>query len=96
MPRELFVTLKASDNKTLAYPCKGWLELFELGVDGSVTCGVWRGMQPDGSATCPVEDRSVEFDYAGGQLKTNKSVDVYSLVADIQARYNRSSSPVSS
>lgn len=69
MPRELFVTLKKADNKHLRYPCKGWLELFELGSSGSVICGVWRGLQADGSAACPVEVRGVEFEYSGGQFK---------------------------
>ena len=95
MPKELFVLLKKSDNKHLVYPCKGWLELFELGVDGSVIVGVWRGLQADGSAGCAVEVRLVEFEYAGGQFKTNKPLDVKSMVADLVASVNGSSSTVS-
>lgn len=76
MANELFVTLKKSDNRHLIYPCKGWLQLFELGVDGSVISGVWRGLQADGSAACPVEVRRVEFEYAGGQFKVNKPLNV--------------------
>ena len=69
MQKEIFVTLKKGDNKVLTYPCLGWLELFEMGTDGSVTVGVWRGLQPNGSAACPVEVRGIEFEYVGGQVK---------------------------
>ena len=65
--RELFVTLTSSDNRYLSYPCKGWLELFELGSDGSVIIGVWRGRKEDGSVAAPVEVRDVAFQYAAGE-----------------------------
>lgn len=76
MANELFVTLKKGDNKYLNYPCKGWLELFELGVDGSVISGVWRGVQADGSTACPVEVRDFEFEYAGGQFRELRRKEV--------------------
>lgn len=43
MANELYVTLTASDNEYIKYPCKGWLELFEIGQNGSIIKGVFRG-----------------------------------------------------
>lgn len=71
MPKELFVTLTKSDNQYIEYPSQGWLELFELGVDGSVIVGVWRGLMPTGCASAPVEVRNVEFQYSCGKWKLN-------------------------
>jgi hypothetical protein len=64
MPNSLFVTLIKSDNKFITYPAKGWIELFEIGVDGSVSVGVWRGLLQNGTISAPVEIRDVEFHYS--------------------------------
>jgi hypothetical protein len=72
MPNELFVTLNKSSNEYLKYPCQGWLELFEVGVDGSVITGVWRGCNLDGSVAAPVEVRDIEFLYVGVNPKFKK------------------------
>lgn len=43
MANELYVTLMASDNEYIKYPSQGWLELFEIGQNGSIITGVFRG-----------------------------------------------------
>jgi hypothetical protein len=61
---EIFVTLTNSSNKFLTYPCNGKLELFEIGINGRITLGVWRGVKDDGSLVGgPVEVRNCEFIY---------------------------------
>ena len=74
MANELFVTLTESDNTYLKYPCRGWLELFELGNDGSIICGVFRGIR-DEDESCmalnmaPVEVRNPKFTYSYADTK---------------------------
>lgn len=80
MPKNLFVTLKKSDNKYLTYPCKGWLELAEIGSNGSLICGVWRGLKADGSADCPVEVRNVEFEYAANYPSPSEMLEALKLM----------------
>ena len=67
MANELFVTLTESDNTYLKYPCRGWLELFEIGTDGSIIIGVFRQLKEgEGvacNASCPVEVRNVKFTF---------------------------------
>lgn len=69
MHKELFVTLTKSDNTFLAYPCQGWLELFETGTNGSLMVGVFRRLRTDGSHDAPVTVRNCEFAYTGGRFK---------------------------
>jgi hypothetical protein len=71
MANELFVTLHSSDNAYLKYPCRGWLELFELGANGGVIIGVFRQIMTDTETTplkmaknhCPVEVKDPKFTY---------------------------------
>lgn len=69
MANELFVTLETSDNQHLPYPCKGWLELFEVGSNGNIIVGIFRRLKDDtvnGRFTenlCPVEVRHAKFTY---------------------------------
>ena len=63
MTNELFVTLISSNNVNIAYPKKGWLELFELGSDGSIIKGVFRALKDDGRAACPVVTDRPVFKY---------------------------------
>ena len=51
MANELFVTLEASDNEYLSYPCRGWLELFEIGADGSIIIGVFRQLKHNSTSS---------------------------------------------
>ena len=77
MANELFVTLEASDNEYLSYPCRGWLELFEIGADGSIIVGVFRQLKDTGDVCCnvgaPIEVRKIRFsfDYGDTCYKTN-------------------------
>lgn len=78
MANELFVTLEASDNEYLSYPCKGWLELFELGTDGSIIVGVFRQLKDDtingyiAENLCPVEVRKVKFTHNPNEVYCRK------------------------
>lgn len=65
MPNDLAVRLYASDNKHLRYPCEGLLELFELGTNGSVIVGVWRGFKDGKPNGGPVEVKNPIFLYTG-------------------------------
>ena len=60
---QLFVTLKSSENPYLDYPINGLLELFEIGTDGQLISGVWRGLNPNGGYYAPCAVRNVEFVY---------------------------------
>ena len=51
MANELYVTLESSDNDYLKYPCQGWLELFEIGRNGSIIKGVFRSDPYPGDKT---------------------------------------------
>lgn len=78
MANELFVTLVTSDNEYLKYPCRGWLELFELGTNGSVIVGVFRGLKTEeghmGTSEAPVEVRNPMFvyDYKDTKFRKNR------------------------
>jgi hypothetical protein len=78
MANELFVTLEASDNEYLSYPCRGWLELFEIGADGSIIIGVFRQLKDASDVSCgvgaPVEVRKIKFsfDYGDTSYRTNR------------------------
>lgn len=77
MANELFVTLTSSDNKYLTYPCRGWLELFELGNDGSVIIGVFRQLKSEENhlaiGGAPVEVRNPMFTYDHKDCKCRKN-----------------------
>ena len=53
MANELYVSLESGDNEFLTYPCFGWLELFEIGANGSIIKGVFRGdPNPEDKTPC--------------------------------------------
>lgn len=52
--RKIKVTLLASDNQYLRYPCEGLLDIWELGTDGSVITKVFHRKEPDGRYGPPV------------------------------------------
>ena len=65
MSNRLMVTLQSSDNPYLKYPCVGEIELFELGSDGSIITGVFRGQAVDTpkKLRCPVVVKNPVFVY---------------------------------
>jgi hypothetical protein len=63
MANEIFVTLTDSENTFLSYPCRGWLELFEIGSNGSIINGVFRQMKEDGTSSGAVHVRNVMFSF---------------------------------
>lgn len=63
MANEIFVTLTDSENSFLSYPCRGWLELFEIGTNGSIINGVFRQMKEDGTCNGAVRVRNVIFTF---------------------------------
>jgi hypothetical protein len=69
MLNELYVQLTHSSNPHLMYPCRGWLELSELGVTGSVIVGVFRRATADNRMEAPVEVRRPVFTHSGGRVK---------------------------
>ena len=73
--KELFVTLKNSRNHGIKYPAKGWLELFEIGTDGSIIKGVFRALKEDGSADAPVVTDKPEFEYTPSETRYRKNGD---------------------
>ena len=77
MTNELYVTLESSDNGYLEYPCQGWLELFEIGRNGSIIKGVFRGDPcPDDKTPCfsnaPVVTDNPVFKYDFSNTKFRK------------------------
>lgn len=61
---EMKVTLEASDNTYLTYPCCGFLEPFETGSNGSLIKAVFRKLDQDGCFDGgPVEVRNPIFRY---------------------------------
>lgn len=60
----LNVTLHGTTNPYLTLPCRGEIELFELGVDGRLISAVFRAQQPDGSLGAPVQVAQPVFTYA--------------------------------
>lgn len=60
---ELFVTLKSSDNDLIKYPCRGWIELFEISIDGSLIKSVFRILKSDGSSSAPVVIDNPVFEF---------------------------------
>lgn len=77
MTNELYVTLESADNSYLPFPCKGWLELFEIGSDGSIIKGVFRqDPAPEDRTPCfsraPVQADKPIFSYDWRQTKFRK------------------------
>ena len=73
--KELFVTLKMSRNCGLQYPLKGWLELFEIGTDGSIIKGVFRNLNDDGTAGAPVVTDKPLFEYIPSETRYRPNGD---------------------
>jgi len=77
MSNELYVTLVSSDNEYLKHPCRGWLELFEIGANGSIIKGVFR-QDPDPVSNeihysnAPVRVGDIVFTYDHSQVKFRK------------------------
>ena len=63
----LLVTLLRSNNEYLKYPCRGLLELFEIGTHGGILSGVFRCEKPSGGFGAPVEVREPIFSYCPPQ-----------------------------
>lgn len=70
---QLQVTLLSSDNTYLTYPCKGMLELFEIGMSGTIITGIFRGFKDEEKGhnwfdkskglNCPVVVKNPTFTY---------------------------------
>ncbi len=61
----LLVTLEASDNTYIQYPCKGALIINEQGTDLSIIVATFRRMNEDGSLSVPVMCRNPKFTFDG-------------------------------
>ena len=77
MTNELYVTLESSENSFLQYPCVGWLELFEIGRNGSIIKGVFRRdplpeSKEPGFSNCPVVVDHPIFKYDHNNVKFRK------------------------
>ena len=77
MANELYVLLELSENSFLTYPCYGWLELFEIGNDGSLIKAVFRrDPNPDSKepcfSHCPVETFKPVFKFDNKVTKFRK------------------------